>query len=53
VIEKRLKNARNEMARMNEFSVILINDDLDRTYAKFKSTILKAIGQGSGTHGSV
>lgn len=39
VISKRMKNAKSEMARMNEFSTVLINDDLDETYKKFKDVI--------------
>lgn len=39
VIAKRMKNAQAEMDRMNEFSTILINDDLDKTYEQFKKVI--------------
>ncbi|MCM0606306.1 MAG: guanylate kinase [Xanthomonadaceae bacterium] len=39
VIAKRMKNAKSEMDRMNEFTTILINDDLDETYKKFKDVV--------------
>lgn len=40
VIEKRMRNAKKEMDQMNAFTTILINDDLDATYSKFKKIIL-------------
>ncbi len=36
VIQKRLRNARSELARAPEFSKILINDDIDRAYSELK-----------------
>ena len=36
VIQKRLRNARTELARASEFSKILINDDIERAYSELK-----------------
>lgn len=35
-----MRNAKQEMDRMNEFTTILINDDLESTYQKFKKIVL-------------
>ncbi len=41
-IEKRLENAKAEMARAGEFSFLLVNDGVDETYRKFRSIVLAA-----------
>jgi guanylate kinase len=48
VIEKRLKNAVAEMARANEFSHTLVNDQLEDAYAELRAIVLnKAAGIGA------
>ena len=41
VIERRLGNARKEILRWTEYSYVLVNDDLDRTFTRLR-TILAA-----------
>ena len=36
VIEKRLENARKEILRWSEYSYVLVNDDLDRTFSRLR-----------------
>ena len=36
VIEKRLENARREIMRWSEYSYVLVNDDLDRTFSRLR-----------------
>jgi guanylate kinase len=36
VIEKRLENARREIIRWSEYSYVLVNDDLDRTFSRLR-----------------
>jgi guanylate kinase len=38
-LEKRLESARVEMAQARDFQHVLVNDDLDSTYARIKSII--------------
>jgi guanylate kinase len=48
-IQKRMKNAREEMLKSHEFDHVVVNDDFDRAYAELRSKVLGAI-QGA-THG--
>jgi guanylate kinase len=41
VIAQRLRNARGEIARWTEYDYVLVNDDLDRTFADV-TAILRA-----------
>ncbi|MCK5884173.1 MAG: guanylate kinase [Bacteriovoracaceae bacterium] len=43
VIELRLKNARSEMKRKNDYDYLLVNDDLETAYAELKSVVEQAI----------
>ncbi len=43
VINVRLKNARSEMERKNDYDYLLINDDLETAYAELKSVVEKVI----------
>jgi len=36
VIEQRLENARKEILRWSEYSYVLVNDDLDRTFSRLR-----------------
>ena len=38
-IEKRLTNAKAEMERSQEFDLVLVNDDLDKTYTQLEKAI--------------
>jgi guanylate kinase len=39
VIERRLKNAREEIAQWSSYDYVLINDDLQRTFAELKAIL--------------
>ena len=39
VIERRLRNARDEIAQWDAYDYVLINDDLDRTFGELKSIL--------------
>ena len=46
VIERRLRNAEGERARRDEFSAIVVNDDLETAHAELRALVLrKANGQ--------
>jgi guanylate kinase len=38
-IQRRMRNAREEMSRASEFDQVLVNDDLETTYSKLKALI--------------
>jgi len=44
VIRKRLDNAKGELAHAEEYSVQIINDDLEKAYTELKELILSALG---------
>jgi guanylate kinase len=44
VVQKRLKNAKNEMSRAPEYSYQIINDDLETAYTELKAIILSGLG---------
>lgn len=44
VIRSRLEIARSEMEQASEYTYRLVNDDLDKAYADFKTIILSALG---------
>ncbi len=46
VINKRLENAEEEMAHVHEYSVQIINDDLETAYEDLKKVILSRTGIG-------
>ncbi len=48
-IARRIRNAEAELARAGEFSHVLVNEDLDRTYAAFKAIVLAASRSGPTT----
>jgi len=39
VIERRLRNARDEIAQWDSYDYVLVNDDLDRTFGELKSIL--------------
>jgi guanylate kinase len=39
VIERRLRNARDEIAQWDAYDYVLVNDDLDRTFGELKSIL--------------
>jgi guanylate kinase len=39
VIERRLRNAREEIAQWESYDYVLINDDLQRTFADLKAIL--------------
>jgi guanylate kinase len=39
VIERRLRNARDEIAQWEAYDYVLINDDLDRTFSELKAIL--------------
>ena len=39
VIERRLRNARDEIAQWDAYDYVLINDDLDRTFSELKAIL--------------
>ena len=39
VIERRLKNAEQELARWQEYDYLVVNDDLERAYAELKAIV--------------
>ncbi len=43
VIEIRLKNAREEMKRQNDYDYLIINDDLEKAYSKIKEILQSEI----------
>lgn len=45
-IQKRMNNARTEMARRDVFDHIVINDSLDRAYAELKGIVAGALNGG-------
>lgn len=42
-IQKRLQNARNEIARQDEFDCVIVNDDFTAAYAELVSRVRKAL----------
>lgn len=44
-IRKRLDNAKTEMARMNEFDHVVVNDDIDRAYQELKKHVADFLGE--------
>jgi guanylate kinase len=42
-IQRRLKNAREELARMNEFDHVIVNDDIDHAYAELHALVSEAL----------
>lgn len=46
-IQKRIKNAKNEMTRSGEFALIVVNNDLDRAYEELKKAVANALGRKS------
>ncbi len=42
-IARRMRNAREEMARQHEFDRIIVNDDLDRAYAELKALVAEKL----------
>jgi guanylate kinase len=40
VIERRMKNALDELSRKNDFDVVIVNDDLDQAYLKLKAAVV-------------
>jgi guanylate kinase len=38
-IQKRMKNARDELSRQHEFDLVIVNDDLEQTYAELKRVV--------------
>lgn len=42
IIAKRIKNAKEEIKRMNEYDFLLINDDFKKTYKNLKSIIISS-----------
>jgi guanylate kinase len=45
-IQRRMKNAREEMARSGEFDHLLVNDDLDGTYSRLKALVSGILPRG-------
>jgi guanylate kinase len=43
-IQKRLKNAEEEMKRAGEFDKVVVNDQLDRAYSELKELVRKRLG---------
>lgn len=46
-IRKRMNNAQKEMARQDEFQYVLVNDDLEKTYAELRRIIIQHIELGT------
>ena len=44
-IQVRLKNAKNEMARQNDYDYCIINDDLERAYQQLRGRVEAIIGE--------
>ena len=44
-IQRRLKNARDEMEHKGEFDAIVVNDALERAYTELKALVAKALAQ--------
>jgi guanylate kinase len=42
-IQKRMKNAREEMLKSSEFDHVVVNDDFERAYSELKAKVLGAI----------
>lgn len=42
-IQKRMQNARQEMAEASKFHHIIVNDDLERAYSELKKAVLEAL----------
>ncbi|HLD99419.1 MAG TPA: guanylate kinase [Bdellovibrionota bacterium] len=47
-IQRRLKNARAEMARTGEFDLVIINDDLERAYLELKNAVNQRLSGSNG-----
>jgi guanylate kinase len=47
-IARRMGNARKEMAEMDKFDVVVINDDFDRAYAELRVQVAQALGKPAG-----
>jgi guanylate kinase len=45
-IQKRMKNATEELARANEFDHQLVNDDLEKTYDRLKTLVTTILASG-------
>ncbi|MBL7665106.1 MAG: guanylate kinase [Bacteriovoracaceae bacterium] len=45
VIDERVRNAKKELLRKNDFDYLVMNDEIDKAYAKLKSIILKEMGK--------
>lgn len=43
VIQRRMKNARDEMARIPAFEHVIVNDELDRAYSELKEIVKEAL----------
>jgi guanylate kinase len=43
VIKERLKNARNELTRANDYDYLITNDDVERAYGELKSIVGKLL----------
>jgi guanylate kinase len=43
VINERLKNARNELTRANDYDYLITNDDVERAYGELKSIVGKLL----------
>lgn len=52
-IQKRMKNAREELAESPKFDVVIINDNLERAYSDLRAQVIATIGDpvASGTGG--
>jgi len=46
VIERRLKNAREEMKEMHHYTYILVNDDLEKAVSRFQAILDESEGHG-------
>ena len=47
-VQRRLRGAASEMARLGEFDRVVINDDLERAYAELRVVVAREIGVASG-----
>jgi len=48
VIEKRIKNAKEEISHYREYDYVIINDDLDRAYRELESIVIASRLRASG-----
>jgi guanylate kinase len=44
-IQKRMKNAEEEMKRHPEFNLVLVNDDFEQTYQELKISVMKVMDE--------